>query len=298
MLQVVEGPEAGAEVVEREAAAEPGEALHERARLREVGDRGGLGHLEDQPRGVDARVGQSLLHEQRQVGVAQRLGGEVHLEAQLVRGAAQQRRPRAPPPSGRARPPCRSAPPCRGRRPAGSARRRRRAGGSAARAGSTSPVWRSMTGWAWSSNRSCSSARRMRPGQVSRIAPAPSPSSDCEAKRLRPPSLAAYMRVVGGHEHVAAGELVVGVEERDADARGHRGGAARPRPTRRPTPPHHAAELRRQRLGGLGGRVRAGAPRTRRRRCGRPRPWCAGARAAAPRRRRSARRRRRARSGR
>ena len=55
VLEVVEGAEAGAEVVEREAAAELAQPVGERARLRDAGDRGRLGDLEDQPARVDRR---------------------------------------------------------------------------------------------------------------------------------------------------------------------------------------------------------------------------------------------------
>ena len=54
MLEVVEGGEAGAEVVQGEAAAEvserPGKAPH----VLHVGDRGGLCDLEDQRSGIDS----------------------------------------------------------------------------------------------------------------------------------------------------------------------------------------------------------------------------------------------------
>ena len=55
VLEVGERAEAGAEVVEGEAAAELGEPLGEAARLLEVADRRRLGDLEDQRRRVDRR---------------------------------------------------------------------------------------------------------------------------------------------------------------------------------------------------------------------------------------------------
>ena len=54
VLEVVEGAEAGAEVIEREAAAEVAQVLREGLGVGDVGDGGGLGDLEDQVRRVDA----------------------------------------------------------------------------------------------------------------------------------------------------------------------------------------------------------------------------------------------------
>ena len=54
VLEVVKGAEAGAEVVERDRAAERVHAGAEGPRARHVGDRGGLGHLDHEARGVDA----------------------------------------------------------------------------------------------------------------------------------------------------------------------------------------------------------------------------------------------------
>ena len=54
VLEVVEGAEAGAEVVERETAPEPAQGRGELTRLRHVGGRRCLAHLEDRRRGSTA----------------------------------------------------------------------------------------------------------------------------------------------------------------------------------------------------------------------------------------------------
>ena len=59
VLEVGERAEAGAEVVDREAAAEVGQRLGEAARVLHVGDRRRLGDLEDQARRVDAAAASS-----------------------------------------------------------------------------------------------------------------------------------------------------------------------------------------------------------------------------------------------
>ncbi len=53
ILQVVEGTETGAEVVEREMTTEGGQLVDELARAVDVLDRGRLGDLEDEPVGID-----------------------------------------------------------------------------------------------------------------------------------------------------------------------------------------------------------------------------------------------------
>ena len=96
VLQVVEGGEAGAEVVEREAAAEPGQALREGAGLLHVGDRGGLGDLEHEAARIDAGERDLALHELRDRQVAHRLARDVDLEAHVVLGEQVDRLARHP----------------------------------------------------------------------------------------------------------------------------------------------------------------------------------------------------------
>jgi hypothetical protein len=54
-LEVVEGAEAGTEVVQGELAATGAQALGEGLGFLDVGDRRRLGHLEDQTSGIDPR---------------------------------------------------------------------------------------------------------------------------------------------------------------------------------------------------------------------------------------------------
>ena len=56
VLEIEEGGEAGAEVVEREAAADAAQRVGEAPGLVHVADRGGLGDLEHQQRGIDPRL--------------------------------------------------------------------------------------------------------------------------------------------------------------------------------------------------------------------------------------------------
>ncbi len=73
VLQVAERRQAGAEVVEREAAAELLERVDEAVRLREAGDRRGLGDLEADLRGVDAAAMELLDDERQELVVAEAL---------------------------------------------------------------------------------------------------------------------------------------------------------------------------------------------------------------------------------
>jgi hypothetical protein len=65
MLEVVEGAEPSAEVVEREPAAELGQTVGERGRAGDVGDGGGFGDLEDEPIGRYARLPQAAVRSPR-----------------------------------------------------------------------------------------------------------------------------------------------------------------------------------------------------------------------------------------
>ena len=87
VLEVVERGEGGAEVVEREAAAEPGESVRELLRARDVGHRGRLGDLEDHLRRVDLVRAQLVLDQRQQLGVAGRAAGDVDLEGQPAAAA-------------------------------------------------------------------------------------------------------------------------------------------------------------------------------------------------------------------
>ena len=78
VLEVVEGAEARAEVVERDRAAECLRTGAEGPRALHVGDRSRLGDLEDQARGVDAVAVEPALDVGEHVAVGDRQRGEVH----------------------------------------------------------------------------------------------------------------------------------------------------------------------------------------------------------------------------
>ena len=83
-LQVCEGREARAEIVEREAAAEVAELADEGGRAREVRDRGGLGDLEAHAFGRRLGACELLHHEVGERGVAEAHAGEVDAESWRV----------------------------------------------------------------------------------------------------------------------------------------------------------------------------------------------------------------------
>src|SRR4029078_4270137 len=60
----------------------------ELARVLHVGDRGGLGDLEDEAAGVDAGGADLALDQLGQVGIAERAGGQGDLEPEVVVGGA------------------------------------------------------------------------------------------------------------------------------------------------------------------------------------------------------------------
>ncbi len=77
MLEVTERRQAGAEIVEREAAAEFFQRLDEAVGLREARDRRGLGDLEADLRSVDAALLELLDDERQELVVAQALAGKI-----------------------------------------------------------------------------------------------------------------------------------------------------------------------------------------------------------------------------
>ena len=79
-LEVVEGAESRAEVVQREPAAAGAQPVGEGLGLLDVGDRRRLRQLEDQTRGIDAGVRQRALDERGDPGIADRLAREVDVE--------------------------------------------------------------------------------------------------------------------------------------------------------------------------------------------------------------------------
>src|SRR4051812_10774677 len=83
-----EGPEAGAEVVERHLEAEPAERLRERGGAVDVGDRRRLGDLDDQPARIDP-ARRELLLEQPHHARADRAPGEVHRQRERPAALAQ-----------------------------------------------------------------------------------------------------------------------------------------------------------------------------------------------------------------
>ena len=82
MLQVIERAKAGAEIVQREAATPAPQLRHERLRLVDVANGRRFGQLEDQTRGVDARVGERAIDDRDELRVADGLRGDIHIECQ------------------------------------------------------------------------------------------------------------------------------------------------------------------------------------------------------------------------
>ncbi len=85
----MEGAEAGAEVVERDGAAERLHAGAELGGTGHVGDRGGLGDLDDQAARIDAVALERMLDLPEHVGIGHGQRGEVHRDAR--RGPGEQR---------------------------------------------------------------------------------------------------------------------------------------------------------------------------------------------------------------
>ena len=77
VFEVVEGSEAGAEVIEREAAAVVAEVLRERLGVGDVGDGGCLGDFEDEVCGVAVAGSQSVVDCVKEGWVAERFAGDV-----------------------------------------------------------------------------------------------------------------------------------------------------------------------------------------------------------------------------
>ena len=85
VLEVVERGEAGAEVVERELAADLAQPLHERLRLGDVHDRRRLGDLEDELAGVDAGAAEIRSAMNSSIGGSVTdVRRQVHLEADVA----------------------------------------------------------------------------------------------------------------------------------------------------------------------------------------------------------------------
>jgi hypothetical protein len=85
VLEVGEGSEARAEVVEGEAAACAGHLPSEAARGVQAADRGGLGDLQAEPLGLDLGHLELLEDPAAQLGILQRARRDVHLEAEALR---------------------------------------------------------------------------------------------------------------------------------------------------------------------------------------------------------------------
>ena len=82
MLQVIERAETGAEIVQREAAAPAPQLRRERLGVLDVANRRRFGQLEDQTRGVDARVRERSIDDRDELRVADGLRGDIHVERQ------------------------------------------------------------------------------------------------------------------------------------------------------------------------------------------------------------------------
>jgi hypothetical protein len=92
VLEVVERPEAGPEVVDGQARAELVEPAGEAPRLGHVGDRRGLGDLKDEHRGIHRPLRERVLDHFEEVGVADdRISGDPAVvgvdEAEALRSA-------------------------------------------------------------------------------------------------------------------------------------------------------------------------------------------------------------------
>ena len=134
VFEVVEGAEAGAEVIEREAAAVVAEVLREGLGVGDVGDGGGFGDFEDQVGRIAGAGSQPIVDRLQERGVAEGFAGDVDLELEFGVLFDQFDRVACDPFVDLARS-SRSVRRCRGTRRAGSGRRVRRASGSAARTG-------------------------------------------------------------------------------------------------------------------------------------------------------------------
>ena len=77
VLQVTEGRQASAEVVQRELAAKTMQRLNEPTGLREIGDSGGLGNLEANLRGIQATGAELLDDERQELVIAHALAGKI-----------------------------------------------------------------------------------------------------------------------------------------------------------------------------------------------------------------------------
>jgi len=77
MLQIAERGQAGAEIVERELAAELLQCLDETVGLREARDRRGLGDLEADLGGVEAAAMELIDHVRQKLVIAQALAGKI-----------------------------------------------------------------------------------------------------------------------------------------------------------------------------------------------------------------------------
>src|SRR4029453_15612316 len=86
MLQVIERAEAGAEIVQREAAAPALQLRREDLRLLNVANRGCLGQLEYQARGADVLVRDRPIDDGNELGVADGLRRNVHVDGQGAAG--------------------------------------------------------------------------------------------------------------------------------------------------------------------------------------------------------------------
>lgn len=80
VLEVVEAAERRAEVVERDAAPERAHPRAEDPRALDVGDGGGLGDLEDEPRGVGAESLEDRLHEAGEPRVVDGPPRQIHVQ--------------------------------------------------------------------------------------------------------------------------------------------------------------------------------------------------------------------------
>ena len=93
VLEVAERGQAGAEVIQRELAAQLLQRLDEAIGLREARHRRGLGDLEADLRGIEAAAMELVDHERQELVIAQALAREVD---RAQRQASRARRPRRP----------------------------------------------------------------------------------------------------------------------------------------------------------------------------------------------------------
>src|SRR3569623_1947742 len=81
MPKIVKGTKAGAEVVERETAAQPAQLIHHALSFVDVGDARGFGDIEYDTARVDAESLQLALDEIRHAGIGEGAAGEIDREA-------------------------------------------------------------------------------------------------------------------------------------------------------------------------------------------------------------------------